>query len=223
MGRIGQRGVNPADGVASRQNERDGRFIGRGSWRRGQGENNRYRGPGGAHGGVAVGYLGFVDSARAHVQVGQEVHFVVLARQVDLDHVSQIVGVGFADQRGEFTSQLRGVGEAGLEFDEAAREGRDHLPRGGDDLFTDQVAEIHGQRGSYGGVVDRGAEDTEVDQQPLFVVHDLGLGRVDLEAVGYAVAVVYDAYRQGIGNRSLHLGGKRVVADHRIGHEIIQD
>ena len=125
-----------------------------------------------------VATTGVVDPI-AVSELGQEVVDVVMAGQIDQHVVHQLVRAYFLDQGGDGAAERIGVGEAGVEFDEAASERGFHDPAPDLGALARDVAEVQQQALAEHLVANIAAQDAEVDQQALAVLDDLGLGRFD--------------------------------------------
>lgn len=168
-----------------------------------------------------VAAIAFVDAQRIAVQC-QEVAHEIPARQVHPHVLDQKVHVGLLQDGGQHTAQLVRVGEGRREIDELARQTGDHAPAAATGLLGGDLPEAHTQAVAGGLVVDEAREDLEADQQPLFVIHDLGLRRLDLDLAGRGRAVVLYSYAERERLGRLDGRGEGIIRIDVLGQKVIQ-
>ena len=109
-----------------------------------------------------------------------------------------------------------------VELDEFALERGGHKPAPDARRAGFDIPELRQQRWGRLGAVDLAADDLEGDQEPLLVVDDLGLRRVDGEVLGRPIPLVAHPHAQGERHRGFLDGGVGVVAVHLYRQKIVQ-
>jgi len=169
----------------------------------------------------AVRAVGFVDPHHTRVQ-GQEVAHRVPPRQVHPHVLQQHMGVCGLQDGGQLPAQVVRVRERGGEVAEPAGQRGFHHPAAHAVGAGRDVAKVEQQPVVHRRVVDITAIQLEADQQPLLVLDDLGLGRIDLEIFGRREPVVAHAHAQRERHHRLDLGCQRVVGIDVGGQKVVQ-
>src|SRR5687768_2946599 len=110
---------------------------------------------------------------------------------------------------------------AGLEFDELAGKGSDHVPRTLAGLARLNIAEIHLEsRRRNELVVDASAGQLSNDEETREVLNDFWLLRIDRHLASHTVARVLNEHAHGKRDWAFDLRSERVIALHIARHEI---
>ena len=172
------------------------------------------------------GTVALVKHVRETVGIGDVVHEKVrreiIARPVRQHGLDQFVNLDAVDERQVGRAEVVHMLEGRLVFDELALERRGENPLRHLRLAGRDVAQIGPQARLRGVGANLAADDLEINEQPLFILDDLGLSRSDAEIARRPGPDVFGDQTEGERFGRLDLVRKRIVRIDIAGLEIAQ-